>query len=378
MKKADVVVIGGGTIGASVAYYLARSGKTVSLIEKDDIASGECTRGGGGFLSLQSKLPGFNQKLGSESIKAYDRLAAELGCDIEYQKRGVLTVIETDEQLDFYGKFVGEQQKAGIDVTLLDSDETRRVEPALSGPLAGAAYSPNERSLHIHYLAFGLAEAAKRYGAKIYTKTEVRQIRTKNGQITSVITNDGEIETNIVVNAAGISAPTIGKMVGLDIPIIPAKGQDTVTEAVPPFIESLIMSVDYMELKHKGALKEIPAAVGGEQTKNGNLILGGTYETGVSDTSTTIMAIKAILRNWVRLAPAVRHIHVIRTFAGVRPGSPDGLPILGKTEVDGFMVAAGHGGDGTTLAPITGKLITELVNEGKTSIDIEKLSLSRF
>lgn len=378
MKKAEVVVIGGGSIGTSVTYYLAKSGKNVNLVERADLASGEGTRAGGGFLSLQSKRPGFHQKLGSESIKLFDELTSELDYDIEYEQTGGIVIIEKEEQLDAYEKFVKEQQKAGIDVELLDSEETRRLEPALSDSIVGAAYSPSERIVNILYLTFGLAQAAKRQGAKIYTNTEVQRIKTKNDQITSVTTNHGEIKTNIVVNAAGIHAPVIGKMVDLDIPVIPAKGQTTVTEVVPPLLKSWLLSVDYMELKHRGSFKEIPAALGGSQTKNGNLILGGTREPGVSDTSTNLMAIKAILRNWIRVVPVMRHVNIIRTFAGVRPESPDGLPILGKTEVDGFILATGHGGDGTTLAPITGKVIAELINEEKTSIPLEKLSLSRF
>jgi sarcosine oxidase subunit beta len=313
-----------------------------------------------------------------ESINLIEGLTQELIVDIEYEKCGGLVVIEKEEQMDTYGRRVREQQKAGVDVKMLNAEETQRLEPALSDDIAGGAYCPGDKFANPLYLAFGLAEAAKKHGAEIYTNTKVQQIETKHNRVTSVKTDHGTIETEFVVNAAGVAAPEIGKMVDVHIPVKPARGQRVVTEAAPSLITHWLTSADYMNLKQQTSSQDFPVALSGEQTHNGNLLLGITVEPGVYNNSATLTGVKAIIRNWWRTVPATKHIHIIRVFAGLRPKSPDGLPIVGETEVEGFITACGHGGDGVTLAPITGKLIAELLVDGQSSLPLTHLTLSRF
>ena len=381
MLEAKAVVLGGGVIGASVAYYLAKVNHEVVLLEKEDLASGAsgaCTS----TIWLQSKHIGIHLKIPLESVKLYDALAEKLDYDIEYQKNGGMIVIEKNEEMDNYAEFVKKQRAAGLDVELLDIVEARKLQPALSEKLAGSTYSSMDRHVDPLRVTFGLARAIKRRGGKIYTNTEVKDIVIEDRRVKSVVTNRGNIKADIVVNATGVDAPIIGNMVNLKIPITPVKGQELVTEPVPPLLRHPMLSTGYMALKRPDYFKGFSVRFAGlvaEQTVKGNILLGTAREKGVRDNSTTIEGIKSIAREVIKILPALKDVHVIRTFAGLRPETPDGLPILGTIDgLDGFIMACGHGGDGIALAPITGKLIAELVTGGKPSISLEELSYSRF
>jgi sarcosine oxidase subunit beta len=381
MLEAEVVVIGGGIIGTSVAYYLAKANHDVVLLEREDLASGAsgaCTS----TIWLQSKQIGIHLKMALESVKLYDTLAEELDYDIEYRKSGGMIVIEKDEEMKTYAEFVKRQRAAGLDVELLDISEARKLQPALSEKLAGSTYSPMDRHVNPLRVTFGLARAIKKYGGKIYTDTEVKDVIVEKCRVKWVVANCGNIKTDIVVNAAGVDAPIIGNMVNLKIPITPVKGQELVTEPVPPLLRYPMLSTGYMVLKSPSYFKDSSARFAGlvaEQTVNGNILLGTIREKGVWDKNTTAKGIKAIAQETVKIVPALKDVCVIRTFAGLRPETPDGLPILGTVDgLDGFIMACGHGGDGIALAPITGKIIAELVTEGKPSISLEELSHSRF
>jgi sarcosine oxidase subunit beta len=204
-----------------------------------------------------------------------------------------------------------------------------------------------------------------------------------------VSTNRGQIETDIVVNAAGLNAPTIGKMVGVAIPIKPIRGQEVVTERVPPLIKCYFSSASTLRRKlaqfyqdHLQTFRSTGSTeiFGAHQTTSGNLLLGSTYEEVLGSTrETTTKAIRGIVKNAVRILPALKRVHMIRAFAGFRPYSPDGLPIVGKVDgIEGFLLACGHGGDGIALAPTIGELISDLIVDGKTSIPLEPFRLSRF
>ncbi len=383
VNKADAVVIGGGVIGNSIAYYLAKYGVDTLLIERKDLAagtSGACD----GFIFLQSKKPGFDLRLALESTRLYENLADELSYDIEYRKCGGMILIETEEQLKAIIELVDGQRKTGLDVKLMRIPQ--ELEPILSGHIIGATHSPLDAQVNPFKVVLGFAQGAKRKGAQILTHMEVQAIRTRTVRgelkVDSVITERGEIKTNTVINAAGVHAPVIAKMVGLDLPIIPRRGQVLVTEPLPDLVTSLLVDAEYITLKlapdHRGT-DGLGLGFTLEQTASGNLLIGSTREFVGYDRRTTYHGIKAITQNVLRIAPALKEVNIIRSFAGLRPYTPDGLPILGKLRgVEGFIVAAGHEGDGIALAPITGKLIAELVVKGKPSISLDEFGLERF
>jgi sarcosine oxidase subunit beta len=236
-------------------------------------------------------------------------------------------------------------------------------------------------------LTLGFFRGAKKYGAKPLLSTEVRAIKVKKGRVSSVLTSEGEIFTRFVVNACGVYAPAIGRMVGLDIPIIPRRGQIIVTEPVPSLICGDVNCARYITAKFRPELlgndenARLGIGLSLGQTENGNLLIGGTREFVGYDRRTTHRALRAILKHAVSLVPALKDISIIHSFAGLRPYTPDGLPILGEVEnLKGFIMAAGHEGDGIALSAITGRIISEIIADGRTSvnIDMNKLSLARF
>jgi glycine/D-amino acid oxidase-like deaminating enzyme len=190
-----------------------------------------------------------------------------------------------------------------------------------------------------------------------------------------------------VVCAAGTGSNQIGKMIIVDIPVLPQRGQILVTEAREPVLDVIAYGAEYLGTKsnieqllpkNEEALK-LGLGFTVEQTASGNLLLGSTREFAGFDNETTPEAINAIAKNAIRYLPWIKDEDVIRSFAGLRPYSPDGLPIMGTVKgVKGFFMATGHSGDGICLAPITGKLISELVLDGETSLDISPFSLYRF
>jgi len=378
-RKADVVIIGAGVIGASVAYHLAKENVRAVVLDKKEIASGSsgaCE----GLLLLQSKKPGIHLEMASESLRRFPILAAELDHPIEYEEKGGLVVIESEEELAAMKIFVEKQKKHGADINFLSKEQAREKEPALSENILGATYSALDSQAHPILLTLGLLRSAQKSGTSVFTNTDVQTIELTHGRVTSVTTDKGRIETGIVVNAAGAFAAGIGKMVNLSIPIKPRRGQILVTEAVPPLLKRCILSAKYIAAKFNPKIAEaggVGFAV--EQTANGNILIGSTREFVGFDRDVTFDGIHTIAKSILQVIPEIENLHVIRAFAGLRPYTPDGLPILGKVEsVDGFIMAAGHEGDGITLAPITGEMIAGLVVSGTTPFPFTDFRLERF
>ena len=375
----DVIVIGGGVIGASVAYHLARRGVRATVLERGDMASGS-SGACDGLVLLQSKRPGIHLRLAMESTKLFNRLSEELPVPIEYRCRGGMVVIETKEEFHAMERYAQEQRETGLEVAILDIAAARRIEPQLSESLAGAAYSPLDGQVNPIALTHGLALGARALGARIRTHTEVTGLRLERGRVTGVETDQGRFSAGMVVNAAGVYAPRLGEMVGIPVPIRPRRGQLLVTEATKPMIKGTFISARYIAAKHNPELaKGEGEGIAIEQTESGNLLLGSTREFVGFDWGTTVGGIRGIARRTMAVLPGLAALNVIRSFAGLRPYTPDGLPILGPVEgVEGLIMAAGHEGDGIALSPITGELIAQFIAEGRTKIPLDPFRLERF
>ena len=220
-------------------------------------------------------------------------------------------------------------------------------------------------------------------------RTEAKSIKLEKGRVKSAVTDSGEILCKYLVNATGAYAQFIGRMVGLKIPIVPRRGQIIVTEPVAPLLRGDINCARYITAKFRPELlgtdemAKLGVGLSLAQTVNGNILIGGTREFVGFNKGTTHRALKAILKHATSIVPALKDIHIIRSFSGLRPYTPDGLPILGEVpEVPGFIMAAGHEGDGIALSAITGRIIADVIADGKPAddlnIDMSKLSLERF
>ncbi len=378
-KSADVIIIGGGIIGTAIAYFLSCRKVKVTLLEKADLTSGS-SGACDGALFMQTKKPGVHLKLALESIAMLNELQYQLPVSPGYEKSGGLIVIETDKEMDLMERHVKAQRQSGFDVSILNQQELRELSPNLSNHLIGASYSPVDGKINPIDLTLGFALGAKRNGAQILTGKEVTDIEVKNGHVRSVTTTTDKIHTRIIVNATGIYAPMIGKMIGVEIPIQPRRGQLMVTEERPEILKPCLATANYITAKFSSKKsKMVSGGVTIDQTHNGNLLLGSTREFVGYDNSTTIEALKTIAARACDVLPCLTKLQLIRAFAGLRPFTQDGLPILGKIKaVKGMIMAAGHEGDGIALSAITGKLISQLIIEDNTEIPIDCFQLERF
>jgi sarcosine oxidase subunit beta len=367
---ADVVVVGAGVIGTAVTYYLAKTGTRVVCVERSHVAagsSGACD----GFMFVQSKKPGPNLTLAMESVDIYRGLREELLLDIEYRQPGGMILIGTPESWDSMVKFTRLQREAGLDVQLLDSKQTLELEPQLSPEILGCAYSPLDGQIDPIGLANAFAATAKANGAELRLGTEVLAVETDEHGVSGVLTSGGRLSTRAVVVACGVATPHLLKGLGLTVPIKPRKGCTIVTEALPPVVNHVFLDAQYIAVKLNPAASTTTIDGVGygfslEQTKKGNVLLGNTRSFSGYDVEVDPRVLFRIRAYASRYMTFLDRVAFIRSFAGLRPYVPDGLPLLGPVSgYPGLFLAAGHEGDGVALAAITGRLISENVVTGR-------------
>jgi glycine/D-amino acid oxidase-like deaminating enzyme len=379
--------IGGGVAGAAITYFLTRKNVEVILVEKGAIASGTSGRCEGDVL-ICDKEPGFDSRLGKLSQDLFPQIAQELDYDIGWTQKGSLLAIENEEEMEVAKTFCARLAAEGLPVRILDRHEVREVEPHLAEDIVGGMETDGDGSLYPMGLVYGLVSDAKKRGAQILTHNAVLDIkRDRNGSIARVITQQEEIITPQVVNAAGIWAPFIGKMVGLDIPIRPRQGQMLVSERTFPVGPRKVMEFGYMMAKFEGGsytrkvtpeMEKFGVALVFEPTEAQNFLIGSSRRFVGEDTSCDVEVLRAMAQRAIRFFPVIKDINIIRSYAGLRPYTPDHLPIVSETEVPGFYVAAGHEGDGIGLSLITGKLVTQMICGEPLEISVDPLRLSRF
>ena len=386
-KTANVVVIGGGVAGAAITYFLTRKNVEVILVEKGAIASGTSGRCEGDVL-ICDKEPGFDSRLGKLSQDLFPQIAQELDYDIGWTQKGSLLAIENEEEMEVAKTFCARLAAEGLPVRILDRHEVREVEPHLAEDIVGGMETDGDGSLYPMGLVYGLVSDAKKRGAQILSHNAVLDIkRDRKGSIARVITQQEEIITRQVVNAAGIWAPFIGKMVGLDIPIRPRQGQMLVSERTFPVGPHKVMEFGYMMAKFEGGsytrnvtpeMEKFGVALVFEPTEAQNFLIGSSRRFVGEDTSCDVEVLRAMAQRAIRFFPVIKDINIIRSYAGLRPYTPDHLPIVSETEVPGFYVAAGHEGDGIGLSLITGKLVTQMICGEPLEISVDPLRLNRF
>ncbi len=378
MANPDVVIIGGGIIGSCCAYYLAKEGLKVTLVERGKICN-EASKSCQGHLFLW-ELPEINIKLAKASKKLYWQLNEELNFDIELRNTGSMSIADSPEAFDSLKNTIQELRSAGVECEILDSEEFTKREPNVTPEIAGGAYFPEDGQLNPLLATIVIAQAAKKLGAELKTETEVTGIELSpdKSKVIGVHTNKGRISSNCVVNAAGAWSSKIGEMAGINIPVVPRKGNLIVVENVPDdFINcKIIIASGYLD-SLKGDNK-VAVAANVQQTKEGNLLLGSSREFAGFNKDVDPEVISEIARRCLKFFPALEKFNTIRSWAGLRPYSPDMMPIISDSPIEGFYVATGHEGVGITMGPITGKLIAQMITRQKTELPIEKLSVNRF
>ena len=366
--SAEVVIIGGGIVGTAVAYNLAKLGlRDVTLVEKDYLAAGSTGRCGGGMRQQWSTSA--NILLAKHSIDAFRNFKEELGQDIQFRQGGYLLVAYTEDMVSEFRTNITLQNSLGVNTRLITPDEVKKISPILdTKDLLAASFGPTDGVANPFLAVKGYADRARDMGVRILTRTEVTGFKTSGARITAVITAAGEISTKWLVCAAGAWSGQIGKMLGIDIPVLPYRHQIMVTEP--------------LEVIHPCMVIDLYHNLYFSQSEVGSLISGQTDkdEAPGFDTRNNSRFLVEISRKLVYHAPILRNVRVIRQWAGLYEVTPDAQPIIGRIpEFDNFLVAGGFSGHGFMLAPATGLLVAEEIVYGKPRLlPTEEMSIERF
>ncbi|MBE7103761.1 FAD-binding oxidoreductase [Bacillus cereus] len=384
MRHCDVLIIGGGIIGCSIAYYTSKYGRDVTIIEKGEFVSGTSSRCDGNILAID-KDPGFDSQMSLVSQKLVTELSEELEHSFEYRTPGSILVCESDEEMEAAQQWVNRQKEAGLPFRMLDRQDIREESPFFADDLLGGLECATDSTVNPYLLAFSLLAESKKFGTKTFNHTEVKEIKRDIDGSFIVETTNGTFTAKQVVNAAGVWAPKIGQMLDVNIPIEPRKGHIIVASRQQHVGSRKVMEFGYLISKFGGKRKvdalteKYGVALVFEPTESQNFLIGSSREFVGFHTRINNEVIKCIANRAIRFYPKMADMMVIRSYAGLRPWTEDHLPIISRVEhIPNYFIAAGHEGDGISLAAVTGKVIEELLNEKETIIPIEALRLSRF
>jgi sarcosine oxidase subunit beta len=368
-KIADIVIIGGGVMGASIAYHLATRGvKNVLLLEKEQFfgqgATGRCA--GGVRYQFSTEI---NIRLSLISLPMLERFEDEIGQPIDYRQCGYLILLTNQRDLEQFKHNVRLQHRLGVQTTWLEGDEIRDLLPMmnLEDVLAGT-FHVKDGLADPNSVVMGYINAANRFGAKTLSGVEVTGIQTQADKIVSVETTAGLIDTPMVVNAAGPWAGLIGKMAGIDVPITPLRRQMLTTTPLPeippdfPFVIDFAQSL-YFHREGEGLLTGM---------SNPNEKPGFDQEVDADWEITHLEAASARM-------PLLENAGLLSHWAGLYENTPDAHPIFGSTFLEGYYICAGFSGHGFMHGPVAGKIMSEIILEGQSnSLDVSILDLGRF
>lgn len=365
IQKADAVIIGAGSTGLSAAYELAKSGIDTLVIDKRSLAMEAAGRNPGGIRQIgrdPDELP-----LMVEAIRRWRGLSEELGCDLELREDGYLWVALSEKDIEMQRGLAERDSQYGIKEYVLDLHQVREMAPAISDLIVGGLYSPTDLIANPFLVAKGYYMGAKRYGAKFLFDAEVTALRVEDNRIQGVVTNQGEISTNVVINAAGPWSDRIASMAGVDIPLSPCPNQFIVTEPVNPILPPFLL---------------ISAIGVCRQSEEGHVYIGNTNAPGGIggfSKATNYGEMTRTAANMLKIVPAFGKLNIIRTWVGTIDFSPDDNFIFGHVDqVEGLILASGFSGHGFALTPVIGQLLGELVVKGKTSLPVDAFRLDRF
>ncbi len=384
VRTADAIVLGGGAVGTAVAYYLAGSGRRVVLLERGEFPWGSSKRCDGHAVTYDSE-PGFFSRFCKMGLDLFPEVARDLPCDIQFAPDGLGLLIDDEGDLETARRNFEGKKAEGNPVAWWDQAELRRREPGIADRVLACVNFGGDASLNPMRLALGLALRAREYGAELLPGTTVRGVRVKDGAVSGVDTDNGVFSAPVLVNAGGVWAPELALLAGLSLPIRPRQGQILVTERTSGLAARSYAEFGYLAAKggkkRPGVTPDMEAygvALVAEPTPAGTVLFGSSRRYVGLNTECDPAVLGAIAQRASRFFPKLRDVRVIRAYAGVRPATPDGKPILSATPVKGFYVAAGHEGNGIGLSLISGKLMAELIDGRPPSLDMVPLSLERF
>jgi len=366
-STAEVVVVGGGVQGCSIAYHLATAGIDVVLVERLDIAAGASGASAGGVRHQGRDLREF--PLAFAAIERWRGLEAELGFDLSYRRDGHLTLIEDEADLTELELAVERQIVAGLDISLLDRDGLRALVPGIGHTVVAGAYSPNDGHADPERTTAAFASAAQRAGASVCAGTSVLRLVVDGNHVTGVETDAGTISTVTVVLAGGAWSTALAADIGVVLPMEPIGLQALTTVPVPHVLGPVMGSTTRV--------------ISLKQLLDGSFLLGGgwpgTFHLDGPRGRTLAENVAANVAEAGAILPAVANAPVQRAWLGIEAVTRDEVPILGPVDgIDGLILATGFCGHGFALSPAVGAAIASLVATDQTLPEIAGLTLARF
>ena len=367
---AEVIIIGGGVIGCATAYYLAKEGTSVIVLEgSDHIGNGGSSRNGGGVR--QSGPDPRERPLAKYGIRTlWPHLSEELETDCEYHQDGNLRLGKTEKHREILEGLADRARACGLDVRMIDGDEVRRINPHLSHEVTVASWCPTDGHANPLTTTLGFYKMARRLGARFITGEPVTELRTVKGKIRKVITPNNVYEGEQVLVAAGLHSREILGTVGIDVPMDGSLLEALVTEAEAPMFDQMLGTAD--------------ADFYGHQTKHGSFVFGGSsgLEPFYKDNGTPVTSSRTapcICRGIMKYFPELADAKIVRTWAGWSDRSADGVPVLGAVdEIPGLYAACAFTGHGFGISPAVGDQLAKLIRTGSTDVDLSPLRYDRF
>ena len=378
-ESTDVVVIGAGVVGCSVAWYLAREGVKVTLLEREAIGSGASAHATGSLSLLGAEFsPGAPFQMARASYAEFPQIVPDLesatGIDLLYQRRPSLRLALVDEEADLIKDLMVWQQPH-VSMHWIDAQEVRSIEPRLSHSIVGAVYEHESAQLDSYRFNLALARGAELKGASILYR-EVTGLIASGSQISGVRTASGDVHCGTVVVAAGTWSRAFTPWLGFPVPVRPMKGERLLLNYPGEPLPVLISSPKRGHMISRTDGFTSVGSTGGRDYDQKELFWGEEF-----DRQPTSTARLELLQRAVDVFPDLERAELVQQLAGSRPLSPDSKPIIGPVPgLEGVLLATGHTTKGIHLGPITGRIITDYISHGSTQVvsDMSEFLPDRF
>jgi len=362
---ADVIVIGGGIAGTSIALRLAEKGRKVILLEKGRVGE-EASGTNGGGVRQQDRHPA-ELPLAMAAIKFWEGMKDELGCDVGYRQRGNIMIARSESQLESLIHIKDRELAMGLHVEMLSPEETLSITPSLAGNIEifGSKYCPSDGTANPLLVVKAISRMARSIGVRIVEHEPVRKLMRLDDKVTAAVTDNGVYRSPVFVLAAGPWARGLCNTIGFDLPITVRKSRLLITEPLPHAVDQFVI-LDKLYYR---------------QTLEGNIHIGGHLPHRAEDFDKSVLFKDFVeVFQWLpQNLPFFRNVNIIRACAGLTQFTADTIAILDKAPgLENLFLAVGFSGHGFCLGPIVGKLIAEWIVDGRSSMDLSKLGWNRF
>ena len=369
VKTASVVIIGGGVVGCSIAYHLARRGmRDVVVLERETVGSGTTSKAAGGIrtqFSTETEI-----RFSQESQRVFETFKDAFGIDPGYQRIGYLFLVTDPDDLAGFETRIALQRRCGVDVRVITPKEARDIVPALEvGDLIAAVWGPGDGLAGPAEITQGFARRARELDARIEEGVDVTALDVAGGRLRRVVTSAGPIETPLAINAAGPFAAKVARLAGVEVPVMPRRRHIFFTDPFPAIPGPVPLTHDRATgFYFRKEMEQVLLSPGDVQDMGDDF--SASMDWGMVD---------QLVDKAVRRLPVIAEARIAGGWAGLRPLTPDEHAIIGPAPgVEGFFLAVGFCGHGFQHSPATGRLVAEWVLDGRPSMDLSLFDPRRF